>query len=337
MRTPRLLAFTLIATLAAAASAGGGQMPAQDTIKDAKDHPLLSRFDGSRLVGYGVKEFDEVTLPAGKRVANKDGKAAFENALQLEGKYTRIAYNYPKERSSLEVMRNYQAALDKAGLKVLFSCAKETCGADFGQFFLDKRVGDNFIKGPEASWSPFNYGRNDNRYVLAKGTRPDGSLVHVGVYVVSPVQDQIGGVYVEIVEAKAMEGGKVSASLNAADMAKGIAAEGKVAVYGVYFDTDKAEVKAESKAALGEMAKLLQQDPKLKVYVVGHTDNQGVLAHNVELSQKRADAVVKALAADYKIDAKRLSAKGVASYSPVASNDADAGREKNRRVELVKQ
>ncbi|HWW70074.1 MAG TPA: DUF4892 domain-containing protein, partial [Duganella sp.] len=248
MRAHRLFASTLFTVFAGLAPLAHGQMPAQDTIKGAKDHPLLSRFDGSKLVGYGVKEFDEVMLPAGKRVANKDGKPAFENALQLEGKYTRIAYNYPKERSSLEVMRNYQAALDKAGLKMLFSCAKETCGDEFGQFFLDKRVGDNFIKGPEASWSPFNYGRNDSRYVLAKGTRPDGSLVHVGVYVVSPVKDQIGGVYLEIVEAKAMEGGKVSASLNAADMAKGIAAEGKVAVYGVYFDTDKAEVKAESKA-----------------------------------------------------------------------------------------
>jgi len=337
VRTPRLLAFTLLTGIAALAPLARAQMPAQDTVKGAKDHPLLSRFEGSKLVGYGVKEFDEVVLPAGKRVANKDGKAAFDSALQLEGKYTRIAYNYPKERSSLEVMRNYQAALDKAGLKVLFTCAKETCGGDFGQYFLDNRLGDNFVKGGEANWSPFNYGRNDSRYLVAKGTRPDGALVHVGVYVVSPVQDKNGGVYLEIVEAKAMEGGKVAASLNAADMAKGIAAEGKVAVYGVYFDTDKAEVKAESKAALAEMAKLLQQDPKLKVYVVGHTDNQGALAHNVELSQKRAESVVKALAADYKIDAKRLSAKGVASYSPVASNDADAGREKNRRVELVKQ
>ncbi len=337
MRTTRLLAFTLATGLAGLAQLAHGQMPAQDTVKGAKDHPLLSRFEGSKLVGYGVKEFDEVMLPAGKRGANKDGKPAFDSALQLEGKYTRIAYNYPKERSSLEVMRNYQAALDKAGLKVVFSCAKETCGKNFGEFFLEKRLGDNFIQGSEASWSPFNYGRDDNRYLLAKGTRPDGSLVHVGVYAVSPVQDKIGGVYLEIVEAKPMEGGKVSASLNAADMAKGIAAEGKVAVYGVYFDTDKTDVKAESKAALGEMAKLLQQDPKLKVYVVGHTDNQGALAHNVELSQKRAESVVKALAADYKIDAKRLSAKGVASYSPLASNDADAGREKNRRVELVKQ
>ena len=129
----------------------------------------------------------------------------------------------------------------------------------------------------------------------------------------------------------------MSVNLNAADMAKGIATDGKVAVYGVFFDTDKTDVKPESKDALAEMAKLLQQDAKLKLYVVGHTDNQGALAHNLELSQKRAESVIKVLAADYKVDARRLSARGVASYAPAASNDADAGREKNRRVELVKQ
>ncbi|MYM98564.1 OmpA family protein [Duganella vulcania] len=330
MRAYRL--FPLL--LCAAAQA---QMPAQDTAKGGKDHPLLSRFEGSKMVGYGLKEFDEVMLPAGKRIENKGGQMAFENALQLEGKYTRMAYNFPRERSALEVMRNYQAALDKAGLKTVFACAKENCGRGFGEFFLNKRVGDHFIQGSEANWAPFNYGRDDERYLLAKGTRPDGSLVHVAVYSVAPVQDKLGGIYVEIVEAKAMEGGKVSANMNAADMAKGIAADGKVAVYGVFFDTDKTDVKPESKDALAEMAKLLQQDAKLKLYVVGHTDNQGALAHNLELSQKRAESVIKVLAADYKVDAKRLSAKGVASYAPAASNDAEAGREKNRRVELVKQ
>ncbi|MYN17203.1 DUF4892 domain-containing protein [Rugamonas sp. FT107W] len=330
MRAYHLLPLLLCA-------AAHAQMPAQDTVKGGKDHPLLSRFEGSKMVGYGLKEFDEVMLPAGKRIENKGGQMAFENALQLEGKYTRMAYNFPRERSSLEVMRNYQAALDKAGLKTVFACAKENCGRGFGEFFLDKRVGDHFIQGAEASWDPFNYGRDDERYLLAKGTRPDGSLVHVAVYSVAPVQDKLGGIYVEIVEAKAMEGGKVSANMNAADMAKGIAADGKVAVYGVFFDTDKTDVKPESKAALAEMAKLLQQDAKLKLYVVGHTDNQGALAHNLELSQKRAESVIRVLAADYKVDAKRLSAKGVASYAPAASNDAEAGREKNRRVELVKQ
>lgn len=330
MRAHRLLPLLFCASAFAA-------MPPQDTVKNAKDHPLLSRFEGAKMVGYGLKEFDEVMLPAGKRVLNKDNQPAFDNALQLEGKYTRIAYNFPRERSALEVMRNYQAALDKAGLKTVFACAKEACGKDFGAFFLDKRLGDNFIQGSSEFWSPFNYGREDERYLLAKGSRADGAPVHVGVYVVAPVQDKNGGIYVEIVEAKPMEGGKVSANLNAAEMAKGIATDGKVAIYGIYFDTDKSEVKPESKAALSEMAKLLQQDPKLKLYVVGHTDNQGALAHNLELSQKRAEAVIKVLAADYKTDARRLSAKGVASYAPAASNDGEAGREKNRRVELVKQ
>nr|WP_315401586.1 DUF4892 domain-containing protein [uncultured Duganella sp.] len=337
MRTSALLTLACFTALAALAPLARADMPPQDTVKGAKDHPLLSRFEGARLVGYDVKQFDEAMLPAGKRIADKGDKAAFDAKLELEGKRTRIAYVYPRERSSLEVMRNYQAALEKAGLKPLFSCAKEACGADFGEYMLNTRLGNNYIQGDGNSYDPFNYGRNDNRYLVAKGARPDGSVVHVAVYVVAPVENKNGGVYLEIVEAKPMEGGKVAASLNAADMAKGIAAEGKVAVYGVYFDTDKADVKAESKAALGEMAALLRQDAKLKVYVVGHTDNAGALAHNLELSQKRAEAVVKALAADYKVDAKRLSAKGVASYSPVASNDAEAGREKNRRVELVKQ
>jgi outer membrane protein OmpA-like peptidoglycan-associated protein len=332
MRLPLCLAFAAAVALPTYAA-----MPRQDTVKGAKDHPLLSRFEGARLVGYDRKEFEEASLPAGKRTGSKNGKAVFEKTLDLEGRYTRIAYNYPQERSSLEVMRNYQAALDKAGLKTVFTCAKEACGSDFGDYWLSQRLGNNFVQGSTDYWAPFNHGRDEERYLLAEGKRPDGAPVHVAVYVVAPVDGKNGGVYLEIVEGKDMDKGKVSASLTAADMAKGIASEGKVAVYGVLFDTDKADVKPESKDALAQMAKLLLQDPRLKVYIVGHTDNQGTLARNLDLSQRRAEAVAKALAADYKVDPKRLSAKGVASYAPVASNDAEAGREKNRRVELVKQ
>lgn len=74
-----------------------------------------------------------------------------------------------------------------------------------------------------------------------------------------------------------------------------------------------------------------------KVYVVGHTDSQGVFAHNLELSQKRADAIVQAVSATYHIAPNRLVAKGVASLSPVAPNSDDASRARNRRVELVVQ
>jgi len=305
------------------------KMPERDIV-GAQDHSLLSRFQGAKIVGYKVREFDEVDLATNKR----DGRGVV-NQLHLEGKFTRIAYYYPPERSGLEVMRNYQAALDKAGLKTVFACSKEECGVGFGEHMNDKRLGNNFIQASGSN--PFNYGRFTARYVLAKGTMSNGTPVHVAIYVVDPTQDTNGGISVEVVETKAMETGKVAASLNAGEMAAALTADGKVALYGVYFDTDKADVKPESAAMLAEMAKLLQHDPALKVHVVGHTDNQGSTARNLELSQKRADAVVKALTGQYKIDAKRLSAKGIASYAPVASNDSDAGREKNRRVELVKQ
>ena len=85
------------------------------------------------------------------------------------------------------------------------------------------------------------------------------------------------------------------------------------------------------------MARLLTTDRALKVAIVGHTDTQGVADANVALSQRRAEAVVAALTTNYKIDAARLKARGVASFAPVATNRTEAGRAKNRRVELVEQ
>lgn len=82
---------------------------------------------------------------------------------------------------------------------------------------------------------------------------------------------------------------------------------------------------------------MLQQQADLKLYVVGHTDNVGLLASNLELSKRRADAVVKVLTTKYNIAMARLSPVGDGPTAPVASNDSEDGRAKNRRVELVKQ
>ena len=136
-------------------------------------------------------------------------------------------------------------------------------------------------------------------------------------------------------EPKAMSTGNVV--VNADGLVKGLSEEGKIALYGIYFDTGRAEIKPESKPQLDEMAKILTADKQRKVFIVGHTDNQGALTANLALSQKRADAVVAYLIANYQIDATRLSARGVANFSPVASNRNDAGRARNRRVELVEQ
>jgi outer membrane protein OmpA-like peptidoglycan-associated protein len=132
-----------------------------------------------------------------------------------------------------------------------------------------------------------------------------------------------------------METGNVV--VNTDRLQKGLANEGRIALYGLYFDVGRAEVKPESRPQLEEMAKLLNSDKSLKVAIVGHTDNQGTVDGNVALSQRRAEAVVAMLISSYKIDGGRLRARGVASFAPVASNRTESGRAKNRRVELVEQ
>lgn len=125
--------------------------------------------------------------------------------------------------------------------------------------------------------------------------------------------------------------------VSADEMSKSIASSGRVALYGILFDTNKADIKAESKPALEEIAKLLTAEPELKLHVVGHTDNVGGYEANMSLSKRRADAVVAALVKDYGIAAGRLTSNGVAYLAPVAVNTTEDGRAKNRRVELVPQ
>ena len=117
----------------------------------------------------------------------------------------------------------------------------------------------------------------------------------------------------------------------------GLKATGHVEVPGIFFDTGKSELKPESAAAVGEIAKLLKSEPAVKVFIVGHTDNVASLDLNTRLSQARAEAVVQSLIAQHGIAAARLTARGVGPLAPVASNDTEEGRAKNRRVELVKQ
>ncbi len=137
-----------------------------------------------------------------------------------------------------------------------------------------------------------------------------------------------------IVEKAAMAQDVVA---NADALLEGLKATGHVAVYGIYFDTGKSDLKAESEKAVGEIAKLLKKETALKLYVVGHTDNVGTLESNVKLSESRADAVMQALVKTHGIAASRLKAFGNGPYAPVATNDTEEGKAKNRRVELVKQ
>lgn len=139
---------------------------------------------------------------------------------------------------------------------------------------------------------------------------------------------------ITIIEKEAM---KQEVTADAKFMADGISSTGHVAIYGIYFDFNKSDVKPESDPALQEIAKLLSDNPNLKVFIVGHTDNAGGVDYNMKLSLARAEAVVKMLTTKYKINPQRLKAYGVGQLAPVAANKTEGGRAKNRRVELVEQ
>ena len=135
-----------------------------------------------------------------------------------------------------------------------------------------------------------------------------------------------------IVEKQAMTQDVVA---DAAALQGGLAESGHVSVAGIYFDTGRSEVKPESQPALREVVRLLQGNPTLRLWVVGHTDSQGTPESNVTLSQARAAAVVTALTG-MGVAAARLAPWGAGPYAPVATNDTEEGRARNRRVELVK-
>jgi len=149
------------------------------------------------------------------------------------------------------------------------------------------------------------------------------------------IRTSIPGDYdIHVIENKLMN---QVVTADAASLSKSISDSGRVAIYGIYFDTAKSDIKPESKQAIGEIAKMLSTNTKLKVYVVGHTDNVGAFDANIKLSSARASAVVNALVSQHSIAAARLTAFGAGPVAPVASNSTDESRSKNRRVELVQQ
>ena len=169
---------------------------------------------------------------------------------------------------------------------------------------------------------------------LDKDRFVNGKIVKDGKEIWAQVEKGGTQIWLTVVEKAGMAQEIVA---NADAFGKDIQSTGHAAIYGIYFDTGKSEVKPESQAALQEVAKLLSGDPNLKLLVVGHTDSVGQLEANMKLSQARAEAVVQALIKNHGVAASRLRPQGAGPIAPVATNCTEEGRAKNRRVELVEQ
>lgn len=244
VRTARIVLFALFgAALASAALPGHAA-----DVAGSKDHPLVGRFSGAEIHTYQQLDYDEAAMP--DQAIPKESEA---KTLVLEGKVTRIGYRIDGSKSALEVFRNYQDTVRAGGFKTVFECkGDEQCGGDFQSFVLN---GDK-VRPPGVGDAAFG----GKYYVaLAKKEAPSGD-VYAFLDVMQDESNKRTLVFLQVVEVKAMQTGQVSLP-DATAMQKALTESGKVAVYGVYFDTDKADVKAESKAALDEMGKLLQAAP----------------------------------------------------------------------------
>jgi outer membrane protein OmpA-like peptidoglycan-associated protein len=318
-----------------------GAQPAKD-VSGSRDHPMISRFEGASITWFDQKEFDEHRIATGPVPGYRPdgtswgtaGSLNDANSVRLEGRVWKFRYSLPKSRSTLEVVRSYESALTKSGFEVIYRCALLECAG--GPPAKGTPNTAHWYGG--ISWWLMNLtglniqsfgGMPDQRYIAARLRRPEGD-VYVGMLALEFREPLVR---LDVVEVKPLEGGAVS--VDAAALAKSLASDGSVKLYGILFDTDRADVKPESRPALTEIASLMKQNGKLQLVVVGHTDNNGTLDHNIDLSLRRAQAVVAALVSNFGVERTRLEARGVGFLAPVAPNTSEENKAKNRRVELV--
>ncbi len=292
-------------------------------VAGSSDHPVVSRFQGAEIIGYRQDAFARYVIP----LSTVDWNAGPEQSEAVEGRVTRIMYAVPKGTSAIEVGRSYALALDAAGFDAVWSCESAACGPGFRRL-------DTFQ--PELVVNAIRGRVRDQQFLTVRSAR-EGGEVRVSVFAAvheSPLPWLMERVVVEVdvVEVGSLVAGKVDADADA--MLQQLSETGRVALYGMYFDTGKAVLTPASEPTLTDVVALLNGNPGLSLYVVGHTDMVGSLSSNLDLSQRRAAAVVDALVAAG-IARGRLEAYGAGPVAPVAENVTEAGRARNRRVELV--
>ena len=269
-------------------------------------------------VGTKSINYDEAKMAAGTVSSGK-----FEDILELEGQIEWEAFRHDETVSAFEAFSSFQNNLEARGYRILFECHLESCGSSSIRKLVD--LNENIIKGGER-WSS-----DSGHYFLAKLTTPQ-QMAYAAVLTYRQPNWLTVSRMLSVVPDE-MEFDLIT--VTGESMADEIEKSGKVAVYGIYFDTDSAEIQAESDSTISEIARLLELRPGLSLYVDGHTDSEGTDDYNQDLSARRAESVVAELLKEHGITAVRLESRGFGESQPVASNDSEAGRAWNRRVELV--
>jgi OmpA-OmpF porin, OOP family len=314
--------FSLLLAFPLQAMAQGADVPG------SADHPEIGRYEGAVITFYEQKGYEELALPSGPIERGQRDQPG-EWQVRLEGRLTSIRYEGPGDRSALEILRNYQRALEGRGFDIVFTCrGRDECspGASVSDFWNVARGGI----GLPTTW-------DGTTYLLARRDDPEASI-WVGIAAVeTPArtgQPLTAHLAVTVVETVPMETDRIGV-IAASELEQALEQDGRIAIYGIYFDFDSADILPDSADQISELARLLADSPSLKVLVVGHTDGRGGFDYNLLLSQRRAQAVVDTLATGHGITRDRMQPAGAGMVSPVATNRTDEGRARNRRVEIV--
>jgi OOP family OmpA-OmpF porin len=307
---------------------------ASQDVPGSTDPPGMKRYEGSALIGFREPRFEEFLLPLGS--PTQQVPPAYEKSLPLEGLVSRYTYVAPQGRTPAEMFRNYRQEFTRLGLQTLYEKAADARG------WFGPTLGT--IASEDSLGQILAYNEAQERVLVARSK--DAAPTHYYLFVTayrdgvvperlreSVTKDRALALLVVVAPEKMEER---MAFVNAGEMARSLGDSGRVALYGIHFDTDSDVLRADSGPTLQEIAKLLASESALRLSVVGHTDSQGSAAHNLDLSRRRAESVVRELTTKLGVSRDRLDAFGAGYYAPVASNDSDEGRAQNRRVELVK-
>ncbi|MDD2904222.1 MAG: OmpA family protein [Syntrophales bacterium] len=274
--------------------------------KALPDFPYLSQLANYNLKVSNDREFDEFSFFDGKQMVTIQGR-----------KYTKNYFLNPGALSAspLQITKNYANAVKAQGGEVLYEGKANAAG-------MKNKSGDRLAslkmvkEGKEIWIEIISYDRG-HRYQL-NAIEKGEMKQEVSVTTPQPEAPKP--------EAKPEPPKE--------DLAREIKSKGFATIY-VNFDVDKATIKPESQPTIDHVAQMLKDNPDLNLTIAGHTDGSGTMAHNKTLSENRAQAVLQALVGRG-IATDRLASVGFGQEKPIADNATEAGKAKNRRVELIK-
>ena len=278
-------------------------------VEGAKEYRLIKYYPQARVMEYQVKDYDSAKMLIAYK-AGTDNPATFDD---LEGKIIQYTYQHKPSTSALEILRNYENVMRGKGFEPIVTGRGDRLpGLDV----------DNDVTVGYWRWEEPGKGEiwvSLRAYYNGGHDAPQSDLT--------------------IVETKSMQQAleaNQEVEAKPATLASALKDNGRVAIYGITFDFNKATLRPECAPVLGQVLSLLQGDAKLSVAIEGHTDSIGQPTYNQKLSADRAEAV-KTWLVGHGIDQARLATVGYGDTKPVADNASEDGRSKNRRVELARQ